>query len=566
MGLTKREHTPGTYRDILFHTMDCIVLHLDPSGCIVSINPFASRFFNIDPEKITGKPFWGKLAPHINSQGKNQVELFQAFLDDTERETAFVCEVQTADGEVAEMTFAVTVFKDEAGCVCEIAVIGIDRAACERREEEFRQRIETFEKFIGPLKLFGDDISDDSTASYYCEKRKKRSKNAILEKEKEFRFCLDNAQVLLTVTDENGVIRRINKAGAKMFGRTTEKMVGRVFTDFLPDFERERVLRTFRRDFKKAVNRGGSHTVGMGGNTNKINALNGLRDIQFCKTGIKVFKDGKFEGILNTAVDITDIVNTRNELKRHHDQLEHLVAERSAELQSLKEEKISRERLNALGKMADVVSQEIRTPLSTISNSFFVIKERLKDKDIGVKKSLERADRAIRRCYSIVYEFKEFTQNDGLRKAPVCIDGWMDSLIDELEEIEGISLVRRFESGVTTDIDQDRLKRAVLCMIDNGRQALSTADGGCLTIRSKKSFNRLEIEIEDDGPGIPSDTLEKIFEPLFSTRSFGLGLGMTICRQILQAHGGGVSIESNMNKGTKVVLWVPIEKKIPIVS
>jgi len=63
--------------------------------------------------------------------------------------------------------------------------------------------------------------------------------------------------------------------------------------------------------------------------------------------------------------------------------------------------------------------------------------------------------------------------------------------------------------------------------------------------------------LEDNGPGIPPDVLAKVFEPLFSTRTFGVGLGLPIVKQIMEGHGGGVEIESRVGEGTRVVLWLP---------
>jgi PAS domain S-box-containing protein len=389
---------------------------------------------------------------------------------------------------------------------------------------------------------------------------RKKTELDLAERENEFRFCLEHAQVLLTVTDGEGVIRSINHVGAAMYGKKPEEMIGHVFTEFLPDYERERVITVFKKDFQAAMSRKDSRTVGMGGIVNKIITPDGLKDILFYKTGVKVYKQGRFEGILNTAVDITEIIKAREELKRHQNQLEQLVMERTAELQGVQEEMLRRERLTALGKMADVISQEIRSPLSTISQSLFVIRERLKDRDIGVQRSIDRAGRAIRRCYSIVDEFKDLTHTDPLKKKPTDIDAWMHGLLDEFAGKKKMNVVRRLESGATVDMDSNRLKRAVMNIIENARQAVQGSDAGRIVVKSQLAFNRLEIEISDEGAGIPRQDLEKIFEPLYSTKSFGLGLGLSISRQIVAAHGGGISVESEEKIGTKVLLWFPVEE------
>ncbi|MCH8997656.1 MAG: ATP-binding protein, partial [Proteobacteria bacterium] len=69
--------------------------------------------------------------------------------------------------------------------------------------------------------------------------------------------------------------------------------------------------------------------------------------------------------------------------------------------------------------------------------------------------------------------------------------------------------------------------------------------------------HRIEIVIEDNGPGIPADVLPRIFEPLYSTRGFGMGLGLPVARQIMELHGGGIEIETEEGCGTRVCLWLP---------
>jgi PAS domain S-box-containing protein len=387
----------------------------------------------------------------------------------------------------------------------------------------------------------------------------KETELALIEREKEFRFCFEHAQVLLTVTDSNGIIRSINPVGAAMYGKKPEEMIGRVFTEFVPDYERERVLRIFKRDFSASMDRKDGRTVGMGGIVNKIITPEGLKDILFYKTGVKVYKQGRLEGILNTAVDITEIIKGREELERHQNQLEQLVLERSAELQGVQEEMVRRERLTALGKMADVISQEIRSPLSTISQSLFVIRERLKGRNIGVQPSIERAGRAIKRCYSIVQEFIDFSLTNPLEKRKTDIDLWLHGLLDELAQAKNMNIVRQLDAGACVHIDPNRLKRAVKNIIENAQQAVQGDDVVDVVVKSQLAFNRFELDISDKGVGIPRQNLEKIFEPLYSTKSFGLGLGLAISRQIVAAHGGGISVESEEKKGTKVLLWLPVE-------
>ncbi len=84
------------------------------------------------------------------------------------------------------------------------------------------------------------------------------------------------------------------------------------------------------------------------------------------------------------------------------------------------------------------------------------------------------------------------------------------------------------------------------------------SQGNCLTISTQDSGERIGIFVQDNGNGIPSDKLERIFEPLFSTKSFGVGLGLPIVKQIMEQHNGDIEIQSEADKGTTAILWLPV--------
>ncbi len=78
-----------------------------------------------------------------------------------------------------------------------------------------------------------------------------------------------------------------------------------------------------------------------------------------------------------------------------------------------------------------------------------------------------------------------------------------------------------------------------------------------LTVQTQKRRGRVEVHFEDSGPGMPPDVRKRIFEPLFSTKSFGVGLGLPVVKQIMEHHGGGIEIETEEGHGTRVCLWLP---------
>jgi signal transduction histidine kinase len=115
-------------------------------------------------------------------------------------------------------------------------------------------------------------------------------------------------------------------------------------------------------------------------------------------------------------------------------------------------------------------------------------------------------------------------------------------------------------SGVTVAADPERLRRALINVINNALQAMEElrAPGQSLEITTSASDGLCEIVVRDSGPGIPEEIRERIFEPLFSTKNFGVGLGVPIIKNIMEDHGGGVSYASRVGEGTTVTLWLPL--------
>jgi signal transduction histidine kinase len=117
-------------------------------------------------------------------------------------------------------------------------------------------------------------------------------------------------------------------------------------------------------------------------------------------------------------------------------------------------------------------------------------------------------------------------------------------------------------TGIVLPIDREYLRRAVNNVVTNAVQALQDENsrGNQLKVKSAVNGERLELSFIDTGPGIPEEILGKIFAPLFSTKRFGIGLGMPIIKNIMEEHHGGIEIKSRVEQGTAVILWLPIPK------
>jgi signal transduction histidine kinase len=222
------------------------------------------------------------------------------------------------------------------------------------------------------------------------------------------------------------------------------------------------------------------------------------------------------------------------------------------------------QRLSMLGQVAGTVSHELRNPLGAIRASLAVFRKLCAGKGLGVERALERAERSVTRCDGIIGDLLEYTRAREMARAPVAFDDWVGAELDEHELPATVILRRELTSGCTVAIDSDRFRQILINLVDNAAQAMTDAgwtppDGRerIITVRTEGAGPHCRLSVIDSGPGIPSDALPKIFEPLFTTKSFGVGLGLPTVQKIVEQHGGTIDVARTGPDGTEFVVWVP---------
>lgn len=268
--------------------------------------------------------------------------------------------------------------------------------------------------------------------------------------------------------------------------------------------------------------------------------------------------------------DITERKRIEQDLAQLNAELEQRVEDRTAELRAAQEELVRRERLATLGQLTATVSHELRNPLGAIRTSLYVVEKKTAQGDSHLSSAIGRMNRSITRCDNIIDELLDFTRMRNLEFEPLSLDKCLARLLADQSVPEGISVRRNFNMGdAKVSVDPDRLRRAVINIYENACQAMkpigtaagAPRSGHRLSITTRLNRNRAEIVFEDTGPGIGQDSQDRIFEPLFSTKNFGVGLGLPIVRQIMEQHGGGVEAANRKNGGARFVLWLPLDKQ-----
>ena len=241
--------------------------------------------------------------------------------------------------------------------------------------------------------------------------------------------------------------------------------------------------------------------------------------------------------------------------------LEEMVRERTRELREAQAEVLRSERMATLGQLTATVSHELRNPLGTIRTSAFTLANKLKDREPGLRKNLDRIERNIVRCDNIVTELLDFSRIRALQHEKTNLKKWIMTVIEEVDVPDSITLRLELDDNIDIEIDRDLLRRVIVNVLDNACHAIQEIEAidhdRTVIVQSVMNNSRTEIIIIDTGPGIPQDVMPHIFEPLYSTKSFGVGLGLPVVKQIMEQHGGGVEVASETGVGTRVILWLP---------
>jgi len=217
------------------------------------------------------------------------------------------------------------------------------------------------------------------------------------------------------------------------------------------------------------------------------------------------------------------------------------------------------ERLAALGKMAAGVAHELRNPLSSIKGLALVLQSKFSGENHD-RKTAAILVQEVERLNRSISELLDYARPQSLQKVDVDLQKLLDKGVSLLcidAEAAGVHMVTDFpEVFPMIQADEDKLNQVFLNLFLNGIQAMES--GGTLTVRTVKTDKSIKVIVSDTGSGIEPDNLGRVFDPYFTTKPEGTGLGMAMSAKIVEEHGGVITIESEVNKGTSVIVEILI--------
>src|SRR5262245_10359054 len=221
------------------------------------------------------------------------------------------------------------------------------------------------------------------------------------------------------------------------------------------------------------------------------------------------------------------------------------------------------ERLAELGTLTGGLAHEIKNPLSTVGLNLQLLREDLDPDNPAYSRIVSRLDTVQQetgRLREILDDFLRYAGRIEIERKPVELNRLLEQLVDFLSPQAGLQRVqlrlKRAPQDVIAAVDAKLVKQAVLNLMLNGLQAMPS--GGELILALTNGDGQAVIDVTDTGPGIPPDTVEKIFQAYYSTKKGGTGLGLAMAKRIAQEHGGSILVQSEIGKGSNFSLRLPL--------
>jgi signal transduction histidine kinase len=248
-------------------------------------------------------------------------------------------------------------------------------------------------------------------------------------------------------------------------------------------------------------------------------------------------------------------------VRRRANQLEKLVEERTLEQKKLQEKLLQQEKLAMLGQLAGGVSHELRNPLGVIKNAAYFLNMALENQDPKVKETLELLEKEVLNSERIIASLLDFARAKPPLRRKVDIQQILREALSFVNVPENITVEYPVKESLPRILaDPDQLDQVFENIILNAVQAMPR--GGRLGIKiDAREPDWISISITDTGVGIPGENKEKIFEPLFTTKAKGIGLGMAISKTFVEGHGGSIEVQSEAGKGTTFTVELPVLEK-----
>lgn len=251
---------------------------------------------------------------------------------------------------------------------------------------------------------------------------------------------------------------------------------------------------------------------------------------------------------------------SEEQLKRYSASLEEMVAERTRKLEEAQAKLLVKDRLAVLGHFAGSISHELRNPLAVIDASVYFLDITLGGSNEKVRRHLARITSSIRKSTEIIESLRRLSRMDKPKTEAHDLSRLVSRILAESRVPDGVAATLNApEAEVFVEVDPEQIRMVLENIILNGVQAMDGA--GELTATIRRKAGAVELRIADSGPGISPENLARVFDPLFSTKTHGIGFGLSLAKMIVESHGGTIRAGSEPGSGAVFIITLPDAKR-----
>ncbi|NNM71704.1 sensor histidine kinase [Enterovirga aerilata] len=389
--------------------------------------------------------------------------------------------------------------------------------------------------------LLGISIALGGERLRSMQRRTSEITQALLEREAHLRSILDTVPDAMIVIDADGLMQSFSTAAERLFGYSAQEVLGRNVSMLMPEPDQSRhdaYLRRYRDTGERRIIGVGRVVTGMrrDGSTFPMELAVGEM-----RSGERVF----FTGFIT---DLTERQQTQ------------------ARLQELQAELVHVSRLTAMGEMASTLAHELNQPLAAVSNYMKGCRRLLDQGEAAalpkVKEALDKASEQAVRAGQIIRRLRDFVSRGETEKR-------VETVSRLIDEASALALVGAGQQGIVTRLDLDpraatvladrvQIQQVLVNLLRNAADAMQSTERRELGIASRlKPDGMVEISVADTGPGISEEVADRLFQPFVTTKATGMGVGLSISRTIVEAHGGRLWVERNPQGGATFRLILP---------
>jgi two-component system, NtrC family, sensor histidine kinase HydH len=248
------------------------------------------------------------------------------------------------------------------------------------------------------------------------------------------------------------------------------------------------------------------------------------------------------------------------------------IAERQAEGEALlhelrrsQEQVVKSEKLAAVGQLAASVGHELRNPLAAVRNAHSYVQKKLGgEADPKVTQFMALMDRELAACGKIISDLLDFARERPPSRTPCPLRPLVDQAVAIVPSRPGVKVVNEVSDDIPVPtLDSDQFRQVLVNLVQNGVEAMP-ATGGTVRVRAEGGDGTpWRITVADDGQGMAKDVVDKIFQPLFTTKTKGTGLGLAIVASMVSRHEGEIRVQSEPGRGTNFVIELPPRAQAP---